>query len=138
RLLCLDPKNLIQVPGQTKKPALIWSQKLGKPNATMPMDSVRRYQGATLAAGEGIIICPTNSGVVVAVDIMSRSLLWAHAYRTLDATKPVRAFDPNTGQPIIPEQLPNARWRSSGPIIQNGRVIVTAYDSRKLECLDLR
>lgn len=139
RLLCLDPKNLLQVPGQTKKPALIWSQKLGKPNNSLPQDSVRRYQGATIAAGEGIIVCPTNSGVVVAVDIMSRSLLWAHAYRKLENTgRPVRAFDPNTGQPIIPEQLPTARWRSSGPIISNGRVIVTAYDSRLLECLDLR
>ena len=138
RLLCLDPKNLIAVPGQTKKPALLWSQKLGKPNSTLPTDSIRRYQGAVLAAGEGIIVCPTNSGVVVAVDIMSRSLLWAHAYRTLDASKPVRAWDPNTGQPIIPQQLPNDRWRASGPIISGGRVIVTAYDSRKLECLDLR
>jgi outer membrane protein assembly factor BamB/tetratricopeptide (TPR) repeat protein len=138
RLLCLDPRVLIPVPGQTKKPALVWSQKLGKPNNPLPADSVRRYQNATLAAGEGIIICPTNSGVIVAVDIMSRSLLWAHAYRVLDNTKPVRAWDPNTGQPIIPQQLPNDRWRSSGPIISNGRVLVTAYDSRKLECLDLR
>ncbi|MBN9117737.1 MAG: PQQ-binding-like beta-propeller repeat protein [Planctomycetes bacterium] len=137
RLLCLDPKTLVQVPGQTKKPALVWSQKLGKPNNPLPQDSVRRYQGATLAAGEGIIVCPTNSGVVVAVDIMSRSLLWAHAYRTLENQKPVRGFGPD-GQPIIPEQLPNARWRSAGPIISNGRVVVTAFDSRKLECLDLR
>lgn len=136
RLLCLDPKLLVPPPGQTRKPSLIWSQKLGKPNAPLPGESVRRYQGATLAAAEGIIICPTNSGVVVAVDIMSRSLLWAHGYRNVDAPK--RTVNPNTGQIEIPEQLPAARWRSSGPIISNGRVILTAYDSRKLECLDLR
>lgn len=136
RLLCLDPKVLVQPPGQPKKPALVWSQKLGKPNTNLPLDSVRRFQGATLAAGEGIIICPTNSGVLVAVDVMSRSLLWAHAYRNVEPAK--RAFDPNTGQPIIPEQLPVNRWRSAGPVIHNGRAIITAYDSRKLECLDLR
>lgn len=140
RLLCLDPKNLVQVPGQTKKPALVWSQKLGKPNTTLPQDSVRRYQGAILAAGEGILVCPTNAGVVVAVDTMSRSLLWAHGYRQVEsAVRPGgQPFDPVTGQPILPKQLENERWRSAGPIVSGGRVIVTAYDSRKLECLDLR
>ena len=141
RLLCLDPKNLIQVPGQTRKPALVWSQKLGKPNNTLPQDSVRRYQGAVLAAGDGIIVCPTNCGVVVTVDIMSRSLLWAHAYRVLEATtgRPGQPmWDPQTGQPIYPNQLPTDRWRAGTPIISNGRVILTAFDSRKLECIDLR
>ncbi|QJW93535.1 outer membrane protein assembly factor BamB family protein [Frigoriglobus tundricola] len=137
RLLCLDPKNLVPVPGQTRKPALLWSQKLGKPNSALPQDSIRRYQGATLAASEGIIVCPTNSGVLVAVDIMSRSLLWAHAYRFVGP--PARAeFDRQTGMPIMPRQLPDDRWRAAGPIISNGRVIVTAYDSDTLQCLDLR
>jgi tetratricopeptide (TPR) repeat protein len=38
----------------------------------------------------------------------------------------------------MPMQLPNDRWRAGGPMIANGRVILTAYDSDKLECLDLR
>ena len=139
RLLCLDPKNLVKVPGPdpTPKPTLVWTQKLGKPNSTLPTDSVRRYQGCTLAASDGIIICPTNSGVVVAVDAMSRSLLWAHGYRQVS---PVQrpSYNPQTGQPNIPEQLLADRWRSAGPIVSGGRVILTAYDSRKLECLDLR
>jgi outer membrane protein assembly factor BamB/tetratricopeptide (TPR) repeat protein len=137
RLLCLDPRNLVAVPGQTKKPALVWSQKLGKPNNTLPQDSIRRYQGAILASSEGILVCPTNAGVVVAVDTMSRSLLWAYGYREVEAPKNP-GFDPNTGQPIMPKQLENERWRAAGPIVSNGRVILTAYDSRELECLDLR
>lgn len=143
RLLCLDPKVLARAPGPdpTPKPALLWTQKLGKPNTTLPLDSVRRYQGATLAASEGILICPTNCGVVVAVDIMSRSLLWAHGYRVLEPTSGPAGrprIDPNTGYPIPVEQLKLDRWRSAGPIISNGRVIMTAFDSRKLECLDIR
>jgi outer membrane protein assembly factor BamB/TolA-binding protein len=140
RLLCLDPKNLVAIPGQTKKPTLVWSQKLGRPNNTMPQDSIRRYQGCTLAASEGILICPTNSGAIIAVDIMSRSLLWAHAYKKLDPNERPRQpmFNPQTGQPIPPEQLKPSRWRAGGPIIANGRVVLSAYDSEKLECLDLR
>lgn len=142
RLLCLDPKVLVPVPGRpfVKVPTLVWSQKLGRPNTNLPQDSIRRFQGTTLAAAEGIIICPTNSGAIVAVDSMSRSLLWAHAYRKLDpnARPNQPQFDPNTGQPILPRQLPIDRWRAGGPLIANGRVIVTAFDSQRLECLDLR
>jgi outer membrane protein assembly factor BamB len=137
RLLCLDPKNLVQVPGQTRKPALVWSQKLGKPNNPLPQDSVRRYQGANLAASEGILVCPTNCGMAVAVDIMSRSLLWAHGYHFLENNAPRQPF-PQPGMPNIPQQLPTDRWRSAGPIISNGRVVLSAYDSPNLECLDLR
>ncbi len=130
----------------TPKPALLWSQKLGKPIPAheLPEDSVRRYQGANLATGEGILICPTNCGVVVAVDIMSRSLLWAYGYRDLaeNTTDPRRnrGIDPNTGLPYVAQQrqLEPERWHAGGPIISNGRVIVTAYDSPKLSCLDLR
>ncbi|HSQ55281.1 MAG TPA: PQQ-binding-like beta-propeller repeat protein, partial [Gemmata sp.] len=140
RLLCLDPKNLVGVPGQTRKPALVWSQKLGRANNPLPQDSVRRFQGCTLAASDGIIVCPTNSGALVAVDIMSRSLVWAHAYREVKPGDTHRQFDidPRTNQPIPQRQLDPGRWHMGGPIIANGRVIVTAYDSKKLECLDLR
>lgn len=144
RLLCLDPKTLVAVPGQTRKPTLLWSQKLGRPNTSLPQDSIRRYQGATLAASEGVIVCPTNSGAVVAVDIMSHSLLWAHAYRKLEATDRVMpqpmfpGGGPNGRYPQPAIQLPYDRWRAGGPIIASGRVILTAHDSNRLECLDLR
>jgi outer membrane protein assembly factor BamB/TolA-binding protein len=139
RLLCLDPKNLVAVPGQTRKPALLWTQKLGRPNNNLPQDSIRRYQGATLAAGDGIIICPTNSGAIVAVDTNSRSLLWAYAYRHLDPNaRPGQIKYDQQGRPIPPDQLKVDRWRSAGPIIANGRVILTAYDSEYIDCIELR
>jgi len=139
RLMCLDPQQLVAVPGRpfVRVPSLVWTQKLGRPNTPLPQDSVRRYQGTTLAASEGVIVCPTNSGAIVAVDILSRSLLWAHAYRAMEPP-PRPQFDPNTGQPILPNQLPIERWRAGGPIISGGRVILTAFDSQRLECLDLR
>src|SRR5690606_33461829 len=42
------------------------------------------------------------------------------------------------GRPILPQQLPDDRWRSAAPIVSGGRVVVAAYDSDKLDCLDIR
>lgn len=144
RLLCLDPKSLVdvQVPGLAHKvPSLLWSQKLGKPTTPLPTDAIRRYQGAFLAAGEGIIVCPTNSGAVVGVDEMSHSLLWAFAYRKLESPPtspagPGMRFNPQFNQQQ--QQLPVDRWRAAAPIVSGGRVLITAYDSRTLDCLDIR
>ncbi|MBX9580727.1 MAG: PQQ-binding-like beta-propeller repeat protein [Gemmataceae bacterium] len=171
RLLCLDPKTLAEVkllievekdgaePGKppAKKreleevrrpvPTLVWQQKLGRPNNPFPADSVRRFQGAFLAAGEGVLVCPTNSGAVVGVDIMSRSLLWAHAYRKLDAGGPEGypqqrmrgGMRVNPDGTVVPaQQLAASRWRAAAPIVAGGRVVLAAYDSTKLECLDIR
>jgi outer membrane protein assembly factor BamB len=140
RLLCLDPRVIVPgFPGRKETvPALVWSQRLGKPNNTLPQDSVRRYQGVFLASADGIMICPTNSGVVVAVDIMSRSLLWGRAYKKTSPAPARTTWDPMTGRPVPPVQLPVNRWRASAPVISGGRLVVTAYDSDKIECLDLR
>jgi len=139
RLLCLDPKNLQPVKDwHLKAPTLLWSQKLGRPNNTMPGDSIRRFQGAFLSAGEGIILCPTNSGMVVGVDIMSRSLLWAHSYRKVDAPKqPV--YDPSIGgYRQTGSQLAENRWRGAAPIVSGGRAVLSAYDAPTLDCIDVR
>ena len=139
RLLCLDPKNLQPVKDwHLKAPTLLWSQKLGRPNNTMPGDSIRRFQGAFLSAGEGIILCPTNSGMVVGVDIMSRSLLWAHSYRKVEPVKqPV--YDPSIGgYRQQGSQLAENRWRGAAPIVSGGRAVLSAYDSPTLDCIDVR
>ena len=150
RLLCLDPKTLVGVKGWPQKvPALLWTQKLGRPNTGLPADSVRRSQGAFLTAGEGILVCPTNSGAVVGVDIMSRSLLWAHAYRKLAAPPEGGAVTGGRvrggfqlgmvpGQLSPGQQLPADRWRAAAPIVSGGRAVIAAYDATVLQCLDVR
>jgi len=144
RLLCLDPYNLEPVPGRPhiRTPVLLWNQRLGQPAQTLPEDGVRRFQGCFLAASDGVIICPTNSGAVIAVDLMSHSLLWAYAYGRVSRPSQV---PPGGGVIIRPGMPPNMdlglkanRWHAATPIIASGRVILTAYDSETLDCLDLR
>jgi outer membrane protein assembly factor BamB len=152
RVACLDPGRRVTMPDPvTKKdvidlPALLWSQRLGEPKDRLPNDSVRRFQGSYLAYADGVLVCGTNAGAVVGIDVMSRSLLWAHSYRTRDAATDAAEANPNVlvrrravplpGQPGGP--IAQNRWRAAAPIVAGGRVIVTAYDAKSINCLDLR
>jgi tetratricopeptide (TPR) repeat protein len=144
RLLCLDPFNLEPVPGRPhiRTPVLLWSQRLGQPAQSLPDDAVRRFQGCQLAASDGVIVCPTNSGAVIAVDLMSHSLLWAYGYGRASRDTPVRPGGGVIIRPGVPANynlgLKTDRWHAAVPIIASGRVLLSAYDSDTLDCLDLR
>lgn len=145
KLACLDPYRVTTVPptikGEVSRsyPELVWSQNLGSPNTKLAQDSLRRIQPTYLAYADGVIVCPTNCGAIVAVDVNARSLLWAKYYtagRPIGFPGSVRPFgaDPNTG----PFAVPRHKWRTSAPLIANGRVVLTAPDMDRLVCLDLR
>jgi outer membrane protein assembly factor BamB len=133
RLICLDPAN---------KGALDWSQPLcAVESRKISEDPVRRTQAALLAYGEGVLICPTHAGAILAVDLLTRSLLWAHSYQEMPDTPPpmVRPFVGGRGfrqysqQPLTPPS-----WASSAPIIKDSRVVFTAPDADAVHCLSLR
>jgi hypothetical protein len=56
----------------------------------------RRLAGATPSFADGVLVCPTSTGVVVAVDLATRALLWGYQYepQTLGSS-------PTTGSPCI-------------------------------------
>ena len=149
KLACLDPHKTVPRPkGGGRWPELVWTQNLGSPNTRLGQDSNRRVQPAFLTYADGVLICPTNSGAVVAVDVNARSLLWARYYGASLPGSPMlgegqggvrmlggrgRAInDPNA------LTLPQDRWRAAAPIITGGKVVLTAHDSEQLQCLDLR
>ncbi len=152
RLVCLDPNRLVTFTSQGEGrqeqcPELVWQQSLGTANFRLPQDSLRRLQAAHLAYADGILVCPTNAGVVLGVDLLSHSLVWAHSYRD------------GSQQPMADEQMQllmmrgrfgvrngasfggsplQERWRPAAPIIQNGKVVFTAFDGGEVHCLNLR
>ncbi len=150
KLACFDPSKESPVvklnakPGRqvspaTRQPELVWVQNLGRPNTPIKQDAGRRFQGCFLATADGVMVCPTNSGAVVAVDLNARSLLWAHTYASLEtpANPQPGRFNPGGGA-VGGGGVKDQRWRASAPMITGGRVFVTAYDSGALQCLDLR
>src|SRR5439155_20360578 len=72
RLIALDPATG-EVIG---KP-----QRLADMREKINVEVNRRFNADHLAYGEGILVCPTNSGGILGVDLLTNSLIWAYGYR---------------------------------------------------------
>jgi RNA polymerase sigma factor (sigma-70 family) len=86
-----------------------------------------RIQTANLAYGEGMLVCPTNAGAILGIDVLSNNLAWAYSYR-----------EKGDGQPSNPDGSNHGQWQVSAPVIQDGKVIFTASDARSVHCINLR
>ena len=73
-----DEMRLLALDGATGN--LLWSQQLAMVEANITQDPIRRLAGVSPSYSDGILICPTGSGCVVAVDLATRSLLWGYIY----------------------------------------------------------
>lgn len=133
--------DLIVLSAQTGQ--LEWSQALAnvEPNSLF----LRRDAGLSPSFADGVLVCPTEAGAIVAVELSSRSLLWGYQYPVAveqrasqrvmfgGANLRVRGFVPRTEVPSTP---PDA-WVDCVPVLSTGKVLVTPAESRELVCLNL-
>lgn len=112
---------------------LQWRQHLlAVESASIANDAIRRIAGAEVAAGDGVLICPTGHGAIVAVDLVTRALRWGMTYERSNRFSP---FDLSRGGENSATFL--NRWVDGTPLISGGRVVITPVESDKLFCLDL-
>lgn len=119
--------------------SLHWSQPLATFDEADTIASLnsrgRRWAGLTPAFDEGVLVCPIGAGCVVAVDVATRSLLWAHAYqRPLADAEVVGMIE--AASPA--DDIMRRRGGEPAPVIAGGRVVLAAYDSDLVICLGLR
>jgi outer membrane protein assembly factor BamB len=112
---------------------VLWSQQLAvvEQGITHPSQRLRRLVGATPSYFGGVLICPTSAGAVVAVDVIERSLLWAHQYRREEHIVASRAE-------MISEQMASegaTRWIDSTATIVGDRLFVTPVGTDDLLCI---
>lgn len=149
RLVCIDPQS----PGPQGQPKVLYTQTLASTKDKMQQDAMRRMQAAHMAYGEGMLICPTNSGAILGVDQLTKSLVWAYPYRQKAATPTnpneeamnprFRRFPPpgwvmGPDGRWMPPVTHQSNWQVSAPIIQEGKVVFTAPDARSVHCINLR
>jgi outer membrane protein assembly factor BamB len=137
RLICLRPRDGTEKNPQA--PEILWTQILANAKDKISLDFHRRMHAAHISYGEGILVCATNAGVVLGVDLLTHSLVWAHQYR-----EPEPPVDPKKNRPIFnggqPQNLNllTKDWKATAPVVIDGRVVLTAPDSQSIHCLNLR
>lgn len=111
RLLVLDPRD----------GTLIWQQLLAEVSSENTIDQIasRRLMGASHSFANGVLICPTGVGAVVAVDISTQSPLWGYQYETNQQQAAVEC------------------WIDASPTIIGNHVLLTPPESGQLHCLNL-
>jgi outer membrane protein assembly factor BamB/tetratricopeptide (TPR) repeat protein len=129
RLVCLD----------AQKGEVNWTQPLANVRDRLLLDVGRRMRGVNLSYGGGMLVCPTNAGAILGVDLLTHSLVWAHPYRE-EQPSPEPPW-PRRGMPwngaMMSHNL-NSDWKASAPVIQDGKVVFTPPDGSAVYCLNLR
>ncbi|MCC6511193.1 MAG: PQQ-like beta-propeller repeat protein, partial [Pirellulaceae bacterium] len=73
--------RLVVLDARTGK--LQWAQQLSlSPMAPIRSDPLRQSQALTPSISDAIIVCPVGNGAIIAVDLLTRSLLWGKQYVT--------------------------------------------------------
>lgn len=134
RLVCLD----------AARGELLWILPLGVAPSRLLADPGRRLQAVPLAWADGILVCPTNAGYVLGIDVISRAFLWAYPYRE-PSPPPEEALDFRgragwRGRTPIPLPAPRLSpvWAAAAPLLHAGEVVFTAPDSLSIHCINLR
>jgi outer membrane protein assembly factor BamB len=129
RLVCLDSRT-----GN-----LEWKQPLATiENYSITSDPSRRLAGASPSLADGILVCPTSAGAVVAVDLTTRTLRWGYQFTRSDLSQ-YGGRGAGFRQPFQSVQTVTAmaKWLDSTATIADGCVVLTPPESQQLHCLDL-
>lgn len=130
-LLALDP----QAPAEQR---IAWRQPLVAVTQTILSDPVRRLSGLTPTFSDGVLVCPTGTGSVVAVDLRDRSFRWGYQYDVNVNTIPrVNAGQIFMGGMTGTDQFDRSgRWIDAIPRIADDFILLTPRNSDELHCLD--
>ncbi|MDA1013333.1 MAG: PQQ-binding-like beta-propeller repeat protein [Planctomycetota bacterium] len=146
QLYCLTEQKqqveLVVLDATTGK--LDWLRPLQSFAISVTGDANRATAGLSPSYANGLLICPTGSGIVVALDLATRELVWSYRYREVDDGDPrrqmrmiamARMAAQRRGE-TIPKEQPG-QWLDSYAIVTGNRVLVTPRDCDDLLCLDL-
>lgn len=121
--------NLVSLEPQSGK--IRWLQPLGFVPRSISNDSIRAANPCQPAVSEGIAVCATNSGFIVAYDILAGRLLWAYEYGAESSAKGGGDGSGDQSRSYGDSSFPS-------PIVIRGRdVLILPPDSQQLHCLDL-
>lgn len=117
---------------------VVWSQQIAVVERSILEDPLRRIAGASPSYSDGVLVCPTSAGAVVAVDLTTRALLWGYQYpRAVDPSYQNRMFQFRFGGLPVNDLSEEDRWADASVTIAEGRVLLTPLESPQIHCLNL-
>ena len=117
---------------------LLWRQQLSTNDSfTISDDSSRRNFACCPSVQAGVIVCPTLSGQVVAVDRLTHRLLWSAAYPR--SAELLNAASPNMFgvMPDIPYRPMRPRSADVAAVIEGDTVVYAPPDGEGVYAFDL-
>ncbi len=116
---------------------LQWAQQLAVIEDEFGQERIRRTVGVSPSYADGILVCPTATGAVVAVDLATRSLLWGYQYQRQEDLLGSRAQILRMRSGRLQPQNPYEHWSDASVTLADGRALLTPPGSDELHCLDL-
>jgi FOG: WD40-like repeat len=102
----------------------IWSQPLVSPGRSLKDDLVRAQWACQPVLADGLVLCPTGAGWIVAVDRNTHRLRWTARFTPrVDQPQHYRS-----GYAIQPLHELNRRWQSVTTMVADGKVLVTPLE----------
>ena len=88
------------------------------------MTASAAWPGLRLRCADGILVCPTSAGAVVAVDLATRTLRWGYQYAALGPATARGSVDRASPRPRKP-RTPQGHWLDATATIADGCVVLT-------------
>ncbi|GAB5405760.1 MAG: PQQ-binding-like beta-propeller repeat protein [Aureliella sp.] len=114
--------------------SILWQQQLvSTPQGQMRFNIRRATRLLTPSITDGLIVCPTGVGAIVAVDQLTRSIEWSYMYSLRDSqiqrSLPFRSLEPRGKT--------SSTWLDSRIVAGEGYIAVSPSESDQLLCIDI-
>ncbi len=115
----------------------LWSLALAYPEQSIDNDPVRRLWAARVTVRDGLIWCPTTTGWLIAVDRLTRSVVWAGPLESPDLVDQQRVPVPRGRQFIRTEKESLiSSWGPQPVFLEGGHLIVFPSESYDIRFFD--
>ncbi|HET6324908.1 MAG TPA: PQQ-binding-like beta-propeller repeat protein [Planctomycetaceae bacterium] len=121
--------NLVALSAATG--AVLWVQGIGYVDRPIDEEPQRYALACTPSSGSGVIVCPTQAGLLVGVDALDGALLWSYYCGDDDASGGDTSWSFASRHTFGNPGFPNAA------IVEGNQVIVLPRQSETIQCLDL-
>ncbi|HVW00873.1 MAG TPA: PQQ-binding-like beta-propeller repeat protein, partial [Planctomycetaceae bacterium] len=108
-----------------------WMQGIAFTTSAIDQDAFRIQTACSPTYAGGRLICPTEVGVLVAVDATTGALEWAYSYK--DALRPAPARTHRSTTP----HFAGHQGFANLPLIEDQRIVYLPRGSQEIHCIDL-